>query len=388
MAATSEQRQMQRPGRRRGGSGATVADVARSAGVSAMTVSRVVNGAPGVGEATRGRVGKAIAALGYVPNHAARSLAGARQVRIALLHANPSAAYLSEFLIGSLAASTASDAMLVVEQHDLHDTPRALAARLRKHRIAAVLLPPPLCDDEAVIAALANEGLALARIATGAPGLGGHAVTIDDFAAARAMTAHLIVLGHRRIGLIAGNPNQTASGLRLAGYRAALTDAGIDFDPALIAEGDFTWRSGMLAAERLLGLAQRPSAIFASNDDMAAAAVAAAHRHGLDVPSHLSVTGFDDTAMATATWPELTTIRQPVAAMSQVAVRLLVQAVRQSEDAALKHERLAFELVRRGSDGPAPRHSAIDILVRPVEPDEGFGTAAKSDSGTDGRGIP
>lgn len=388
MATLSEHRQTQRHGRRRGGSGATVADVARSAGVSAMTVSRVVNGGPGVGEATRGKVGKAIDALGYVPNPAARSLAGARQVRIALLHANPSAAYLSEFLIGSLAAATASDAMLVVEQYDPPETPRALASRLRKHRIAAVLLPPPLCDDEAVIAALADEGLVFARIATGAPGMGGHAVTIDDCAAARAMTAHLIAQGHRRIGMIAGNPNQTASGLRIAGYQAALSDAGVAFDPALIAEGDFTWRSGLLAAERLLGLSQRPSAIFASNDDMAAAAVAAAHRRGLDVPRDLSITGFDDTAMATATWPELTTIRQPVAAMSRAAVRLLVQTVRKGEDAELQHERLDFELVRRSSDGRAPQHSAVDILVRPVEPSEGHGVAAQSDSGTNGRENP
>ncbi len=359
MATANDHSQAIRQPRRRGGSGATVDDVARRAGVSAMTVSRVVNGGAGVAPATRSRVGQAIAALGYVPNSAARSLAGAHQVRIALLHANPSAAYLSEFLMGSLAQAAASDAMLVVEQVDPAQSVLDLVTRLRKHRIAAVLLPPPLCDDSAMIAALEREGLSMARIATGAPGLGGHAVTIDDHAAASAMTAHLISQGHRRIGLIAGNPDQTASALRRDGYEAALADAGIACEAELIAQGDFTYRSGLLAAERLLDLPRRPSAIFACNDDMAAAAIAAAHRRGLEVPRDLSVAGFDDTAMATAIWPELTTIRQPVAAMSQAAVRLLVQAVRQGESAAPQHERQNFELVCRDSDGPAAAHGVI-----------------------------
>ncbi len=341
--------------RRRGSAGVTVADVARQAGVSAMTVSRVTNGEPGVAQATREKVGEAIAALGYVPNPAARSLAGARQTRIALLHANPSAAYLSEFLMGCLAQATLGDAMVVVEQHDPPEPPQALMDRLRKHRIHAVLLPPPLCDDTAAIAALQREGLAIARIATGAPDMAGHAVTIDDRAAAHAMTAHLLALGHVRVGFIAGNPNQTASALRLGGYDDALAEAGLGSDPNLIAQGDFTYRSGLLAARRLLALPDRPTAIFASNDDMAAATVAAAHRVGLDVPRDLSVTGFDDTAMATAIWPELTTIRQPIAAMSQAAVRLLIEAVRGGDTPALRHERLDYQLIRRGSDGPAPQ---------------------------------
>ncbi|MCY1670760.1 LacI family DNA-binding transcriptional regulator [Novosphingobium sp. SL115] len=346
--------QTERQSRRRASAGATVADVARLAGVSAMSVSRVVNCDPGVTDATREKVQAAIAALGYVPNPAARSLAGARQLRIALLHANPSAAYLSEFLIGSLGAATASNAMLVVEQYDPPESAPHLAARLRKHRVHAVLLPPPLCDDAAVIAALSAEGLTLARIATGAPDLGGHAVTIDDRAAAHAMATHLVAQGHRRIGFITGNPNQTASALRLEGFTAALEQAGVAPDPALIAAGDFTYRSGLAAAETLLALPHRPTAIFASNDDMAAAAVAAAHRLGLDVPRDLSVTGFDDTAMATATWPELTTIRQPVAAMSQAAVRLLVESGRPGAGTQARQQRLEFELIQRGSDGPAP----------------------------------
>lgn len=343
---------------RRGGgeSSTTLADVARYAGVSAMTVSRVVNDDPRVIDVTRQKVAAAVAALGYVPNRAARSLAGRRQVRIALLHANPSAAYLSELLIGSLAQASISDAMLVVEQFNPQETAKDLAARLCKSRIDGVLLPPPLCDDVTVIAALGDAGVAFARIATGSLALGGSVITIDDQAAAYAMTTHLIAQGHCRIGLIAGNPNQTTSALRFRGYESALVKAGIALDPALIVAGDFTYRSGLEAAGQLLALAQRPTAIFACNDDMAAAAVAVAHRCGLNVPRDVSVTGFDDTAMALTIWPELTTIRQPVGAMSQAAVRCLTEAIRHGEGSSPQHQRLEFTLIRRGSDGPAPRH--------------------------------
>lgn len=339
-------------GRRGGDSGVTLADVASHAGVSAMTVSRVVNEDPRVIDATRQKVAQAIATLGYVPNRAARNLAGRRQVRIALLHANPSAAYLSELLIGSLAQAVISDAMLVVEQFNPPETARDLVSRLSKSRVDGVLLPPPLCDDASVIAALADAGLEVARIATGSPTMGGTVISIDDQAAAYAMTTHLIAQGHRRIGLIAGDPNQTTSALRVCGYEDALAKAGITRDPALIVPGDFTYRSGLDAAEQLLALTIRPTAIFACNDDMAAAAVAVAHRCGLDVPNDISVAGFDDTAMARTIWPELTTIRQPVAAMSRVALRCLTEAVRNGAKRDL-HHRLEFELIQRGSDGMA-----------------------------------
>jgi LacI family transcriptional regulator len=230
-----------------------------------------------------------------------------------------------------------------------------LVERLTLHRIDAVLLPPPLCDDPALLAALSAAGLPIAQIATGRPAGSAHAVTIDDEAAAHALTTHLIGLGHRRIGFIAGNPNQTASALRRAGYERALGDAGLEPAARMIAQGDFSYRSGLLAAEKLLSQAERPTAIFASNDDMAAAVVAIAHRHHLDVPKDLSVCGFDDTAMATTVWPELTTIRQPVAEMARRAMSILAEAVRgrcAASDLARQHVRLPFQLIRRDSASP------------------------------------
>ncbi len=336
----------------------TIADVARVAGVSSMTVSRVVNDAPNVLPGTREKVRQAIAELGYVPNSAARSLAGARQCRIAILHSNPSAAYLSEFLVGALSGASENDAQLIVEQWTGAETPAALLARLQAHRIDAVLLPPPLCDDAALRSALIGAGLHTAQVATGEPDTRGFSVSIDDEAAARAMTANLIAQGHRRIGFIHGAANQSASVLRAHGYRSALQDAGIPVERRLIASGDFTYRSGLTAAGSLLMLEDRPTAVFASNDDMAAAVVAVAHRLHLDIPGDLSVCGFDDTTMATTIWPELTTIRQPIARMSAEIVGRLAKATRKARSGSPPspgHSRVPFELVTRGSDGP-PRN--------------------------------
>lgn len=337
----------------------TVADVARHAGVSPMTVSRVINHEPNVLTDKRDKVDAAIAALGYVPNPAARSLAGGQQCRIALLHANPSAAYLSEFLMGSLAQASLIDAQLIVEYCDLAERPSELVSRLSGHRVDAVLLPPPLCDDDELLTALLDAKLAVAQIATGKPVAFAHAITINDEAAAYAMTTHLIAQGHSRIGFIAGAPNQTASALRLSGYQRALREAGLPIADALITQGDFTYRSGLNATEALLALPEPPSAIFASNDDMAAAAIAVAHRHRLEVPLQLSVCGFDDSAMATTIWPEITTIHQPVAAMARQATILLAESVRgRSSKRAnpAQHIQLEFQLIKRASDGN-PTHS-------------------------------
>ena len=142
------------------------------------------------------------------------------------------------------------------------------------------------------------------------------------------------------------------------GLGAALQEAGIKLDETLIATGNFTYRSGLEAAEHLLSLDLVPTAIFAMNDDMAAATIAAAHRQGLDVPDDLSVCGFDDTPLATTIWPELTTIRQPVAEMSEEAVKMVADMIRHSGEGGspeAPHRLLDFEMIRRQSTAP-PRH--------------------------------
>lgn len=342
---------------RRGRQAPTISDVARHAGVSPMTVSRVINGELNVRPATREAVKVAISALNYAPSRAARSLAGAEEIRIGLLYSNPSASYLSEFLVGGLDQASRSNVQLVIEKCEPGTHAAEAAAHLAAGRIHGMLLPPPLCDVPEVIAAVARAGLPAVAVATGRPSPDISAVSIDDYQAAFAMTRHLTALGHQRIGFVTGNPDQTASERRLAGYRDAIAAAGLDSSDELIAPGLFSYRSGLDAAEILLDRADPPSAIFATNDDMAAACVAVAHRRGLDVPSDLTVCGFDDTALATTIWPELTTIHQPIADMVRAAVELLVREIRAQRNggpASPQHLLLDFTLVRRQSDA-APR---------------------------------
>ena len=343
---------------RRQGSAITIREVAAHAGVSTMTVSRVINHDSNVRDSTRATVQAAMAALSYAPNPAAQSLAGADRIRIGLLYSNPSASYLSEFLLGGLDQVSRSNVGLVVEKCESGADELVAASRLVGDRIDGVILPPPLCDSAAVIAMLQEHGVPAVVVATGQPPSTMSAVTIHDREAARAMTAHLLALGHRRIGFIAGNPNQTVSNERLLGYRDALAEVGIGYDHALECPGDFTYRSGLGAAEALLALPDRPTAIFASNDDMAAAAIAIAHRRGLDVPGNVTVCGFDNTQIATTVWPELTTIEQPIAAMSRAAVDLLIEEIRAKRTGQPldpRHLVLDHALIRRASDARAPR---------------------------------
>jgi LacI family transcriptional regulator len=336
---------------------ATISDVARAAGVSTMTVSRVINRTGNVKQATLAAVDAAIARLNYAPNPAARSLAGAKQIRVGLLYSNPSAAYLSALLVGAVEEASHYHVQLFIEKCPPGGGGLAVARQLVAEGVDGLLLPPPMCDSQALIDYLGKVSTPCVVIASGVPPKSVASVGIDDFAAAHAMTTHLLDLGHTRIGFISGNPDQSASARRLQGYEQALRGRGIRPAPELIEPGLFTYRSGLDAAEKLLRLPTPPSAIFASNDDMAAATVAVAHSQGLAVPSDLSVCGFDDTLMATTIWPELTTVRQPIDDMSRRALEMLVDAVkarRTGQVAAVRNECMEYTLVRRHSDA-APR---------------------------------
>jgi LacI family transcriptional regulator len=335
----------------------TMSDVAKLAGVSPMTVSRVMNGDTKVRENTRNRVDAAVAALNYVPNQAARRLAGSRPIRVGFLYSNPSAGYLSEFLVGLLNQASPNNVQLVVEKCTADEQGLEQARRLIANGVDGIILPPPLCDTPHLIDLIAAAGVPAVVVACGQPDSRVCAVSIDDFRAAHAMTGHLMALGHQRIGFIVGHPNQSASARRLAGFKAAIAEKNAQSAPELIVQGLFTYRSGLDAAETLLALEQRPTAIFASNDDMAAATVAIAHRLGLDVPGDLTVAGFDDTALATTIWPELTTVRQPITEMAEASVQFLVQQIRAQRAGtpeAPEHVVMPHALIRRQSDA-APR---------------------------------
>jgi LacI family transcriptional regulator len=331
----------------------TIADVARAARCSPMTVSRVINGEASVREETREAVLVAIRELDYQPNTAARRLAGADQPRIALLYANPSASYLSELLMGGLEQASLSDVHLVVERCEFEKDEFAVVRRLAGSGIEGFLLPSPLCDEQPLLDLLTELGVSAVAIGSGKSPKHHSAVMIDEYQAAFDMTEHIIRLGHKRVGFIIGNPHQTASALRLEGFHDAMERHGLEVPSAYVAQGLFSYRSGLDAASRLLTQPEPPSAIFASNDDMAAATVAVAHRLHLDVPVDLSVCGFDDTAMASTIWPELTTIHQPIREMTAWAVTAIARIVRSrraGDRPQPEHTTLPYTLVRRESD--------------------------------------
>ena len=351
---------MSKPSRRTRGA-ITIEDVARAVGVSAMTVSRVINKGANVRESTRAAVLEAIERLNYSPNTAARSLAAGQVMHIGLLYANPSAGYLSQFMIGALHAARSAGVHLVIESCESEDADEQaeVTRRFATSDVEGVILPPPLSEAEPIMVELEAMEIPAVTIARGTPREDGLNVRIDDHAAAREMTRYLLDLGHRNIGFIKGHPNIVASHDRFRGFCDALTDAGIDCDGAPVEQGYFSYRSGLIAGERLLVREERPTAIFASNDDMAAASVSVAHRLGLLVPEDLSIVGFDDTALATSVWPELTTVKQPIAAMAEAALELLMADLRSRRAGAegkFGERVLSHAMIIRESSGPPPEH--------------------------------
>src|SRR5690606_33782109 len=175
---------------------------------------------------------------------------------------------------------------------------------------------------------------------------------MDDQGAAREMTEYLIGLGHRRIGFIIGHPDHVASGQRLRGFQEGMKKHGLEIDPQLVKQGYFVFESGLEAARELLTLPEPPTAIFASNDDMAAGVLMTAHEMGIDVPKDLSVAGFDDTYIARTVWPRLTTVHQPIYDLAYTATNLLLEMLTSGE--IPQPARLGYPLVCRDSTAAAP----------------------------------
>ena len=335
-----------------------LSEVALAAGVSTMTVSRVVNGTGSVGAETREYVKRVIRQLGYTPHSAARSLAIARRERIAVLHDDSRTASLSKLLIGVLEESNRKSVQLLVRRVEPRD-PSAwrTVSRLVDDRVVGAILSPPLGDIVCLVDALRAAGIPVVAVCAGATREDAMHVGIDERGAAYEMTEHLLALGHRQIGFIRGPSGWSAGDERWQGFLAALSDGGIDAGRTPVAQAEGTFRSGIEAAKALLDDQAAPTAIFASSDNMAAAAVTVAHRRGLQVPDALTVVGFDDDLAACAIWPELTTIRQPVSEMAVEAVNLLVAAIRSGNSephANYRKKVVGHDLILRASaSGPA-----------------------------------
>ncbi len=327
----------------------TIDDVAERAGVSAKTVSRVLNNEPNVRPAKRELVMKAARELGYRPNPAARSLAGARSFLLAHLHDNPVPEYVNGVNTGIYEACRAKGYFLLPELVDRNaaDFLDRLQSFLMTSRADGVVLTPPLCDDADILALLKDNGTAYASLSPARQPENTPVMRMDDRLAAMELVRHLIRLGHKKIAFIAGPAGHNASTGRREGYLDALAEAGLKVNPTHIAEGDYSLRSGLEAARKLITADPKPTAIFAANDDMAVGAMTAVMAAGFQIPGDISIAGYDDTRLASAVWPPLTTIRQPVVEMGRRAAERLMNP---DEDAPLE-EVFDFELIVRQSTG-------------------------------------
>lgn len=327
----------------------TIKQVAERAGVSIKTVSRVLNNERYVAVESRQRVEEAMRSLAFQPSQAARALAGRKSHQIALICDNPSPYYIYEVQAGVRARCIEQNVRMIAQPYSINSASLQdeIDSLIVQTNPDGLILTPPITDNKSIIADLRRRKINFVCMSPEALSPDTSAAYIDNTAAAAVMVGHLIALGHRRIGLIAGHPDYATSRQRSAGYRQALSDAKLALDPTLIKVGQFTFKSGSEAAAELLALPDPPSAIFASSDDMAAGALATAHRLGLSVPHDVSIAGFDDTALAEVVWPPLTTIRQPTRAIAYAAADLLF-----AQSDGIEHRKIDFDLIIRGSTAP------------------------------------
>jgi LacI family transcriptional regulator len=326
----------------------TVRDIAAATGVSIATVSRVLNEHANVAPHTRDLVRRAVEELGMPsPRRAAQ---GAVYVRCP---------YLLTDYFGLIVSSIAETLelygrQLVLDAGEASQRAAVLPTLAGRPGLAgAILILPPEPGDD--LETLRTNGFPFVVVdpRTATP-RDIAAVSATHFAGARNVARHLVDLGHRRIGVLAGPHNWLAAQARLAGHASALADVGVLPAPELVRPGEPTTRFGYHAAGELLDLPERPTALVGFNDKTAVGALTAAAERGLRVPADLSVAGFDDIDLAQATSPRLTTVRQPLQEMGRMAVGLLVRLLERHRLEAL-HVELSTELVIRESTGPAPR---------------------------------
>ena len=329
----------------------TINDVARIAGVSKKTVSRVINRSPLLNEDTRKKVEDVIGQLGYVPNPQARALALGRNFLVGLVHDNPNAQTVMNVQQGMLEAIRDSEFEMVVRPVDRGSATMLEDLRLflERQRLFGVLLMPPISENDAVAKLCSNLGCRYVRMGSAELDTPDHMVASNDREAVHEATQYLIAQGHRRIGLVAGPHGFRSARERRLGFEDAMRDAGIPLPRSMIAEGNYTFESGLIAAERLLDVVPRPTAIFSSNDEMAAGVIHAACQRGWTVPRDLSVIGFDDTPIAAHMWPPLTTVRWPIASMARSAALKLIAGIADNDE---EPSMFLSTLIRRSSVAP------------------------------------
>lgn len=329
----------------------TINDIARLSGVSKKTVSRVINRSPLLNEETRKRVDEVIRQTGYVPNPQARALALRRNFLIGLVHDNPNAQMVLGMQQGILSVLKGTEYELIVRPVDRGSTSLVADVRsfLERQRLHGVVLLPPISEDDGLADLCVELGCRYVRMGSAELDDAAHMVASNDREAVREAVTFLLDAGHRRIGIITGPSGFRSAFERRHGFGEALAAAGITADPGMEAEGNYRFESGIAAARQLLAQSPRPTAIFASNDEMAAGALHAARGAGLDVPGDLSIIGFDDTAIAAHIWPPLTTVRWPIVEMGKAAARKLLAGTIDEQPETPGDALFPSQLIRRAS---------------------------------------
>lgn len=340
----------------------TIDDVAARAGVARTTVSRVLNNSPNVRDEVRDKVRAAVEGLGYQVNVQARYLASGSSRQLALVHATdldvePNSYYHSGLELGAMRAC--ADLGYVLVTHTANPAKPEDRARIRRLAESGsydgVILTPPYSDDVELVESLRELDFPLVLISAG-PEASKHAasVGIDDRKAGIELGQFLVREGHKSFAYIDGPTDHISAGLRLEGFMKAVADAGLDADVVKVLKGNFTFRAGVELSAQALGWLPRPSALVCANDDMAAGALFSAHRLGLNIPTDVSITGFDDTPVSEIVWPPLTTVHQPLRQIGAKAVELLVGAIQNKHDLAETFGAMyvPFQLVERASTAP------------------------------------
>jgi DNA-binding LacI/PurR family transcriptional regulator len=332
---------------------ATIYEVARAAGVSTATVSRALNGSAQVADRTKHRITEAIAALGYQPNHVARSLVLKATHTIAVMLPDITNPFFPALVKGvQLAADEEGYAVLLAHTGGDPAKEESYFQVLRGQQVDGVLLVGLVSAPES-LKGLVGRGLPVVMLDRPVDLPGSATVRVDHKAGGRIATEHLLELGHHHIAHIAGPKELGVSQQRLDGYRRALSSHGVAFEESLVAEGDFSEDGGYRGIQDLLRARTRFTALFAANDLSAIGAMTALREHGLQVPGDVSVVGFDDIHLASYTSPKLTTVRQPIYDMGRAAAKLLIDARRKK--VSLKDKIFDGELVVRESTVEAPK---------------------------------
>lgn len=343
----------------------TIKHVAADAAVSLQTVSRVINNEPNVRAEMKQRVQASIDKLGYVPSIAAQRMSGSRSYLILALNdrdrtiadwrARQGTDWVDQMLLGGMLKCAEHGYRMIFELVDTHDdhVERELLAAIAALQPDGIMLTPPHSDNPQIVGLLAAQNIPFVRIGSqdhrrGIP------VSMDDEGSARTATEYLLDRGHRRIGFIAGSPEYNLSTWRIDGWQAAMAAAGAETS-GLLAPGDFSYAAGEAAARKLLTSTRRPTAIIASNDQMALATLEIARSMGLRVPDDVSIISFDNTPLVHFTQPPLTAIDQPIAATASRAVELIIGAQRGDPPPPALIV-IAANLVERGSVARCPAH--------------------------------